>query len=164
MHTLKDPIIGKNVFMATGAVVCGDVTLKDNVNIWFHAVIRAESGSIVIGKDSNIQDGCIIHVDQGADVTIGEQVTIGHGAIIHGCTIGDCTLVGMGAIIMNHAVIGKNCIVAAGALVTQNTIIPDNSLVLGNPAKIKRTVTEEEISHNRQNAETYLEDVAYYTR
>lgn len=164
MQMLKNPNIAENVFLAPGAVVSGDVTLGEDVNVWFHAVIRAESGSVSIGGGTNVQDGCVIHVDQGADVSIGNQVTIGHNATIHGCTIGDNTLVGMGAIIMNHAVIGKNCIVAAGALVTQNTVIPDNSLVVGNPARRKRAVTEEEISHNQQNAALYVAEAAVYAQ
>lgn len=162
MHTLKNPQITENVFIAPGAIVCGKVTLMEHVNIWFHAVVRAETGSIIIGKGSNVQDGCVIHVDQGADVIIGDQVTIGHNATIHGCSIGDNTLIGMGAIIMNHAVIGKNCIVAAGALVPQNMIIPDNSLIIGSPAKIKRSVTSEEIFHNQQNAVHYIKQAAVY--
>lgn len=164
MKTLKKPIIAENVYLAPGAIIRGDVTLKEDVTVWFHAVIRAETGSVVIGSGTNIQDGCVIHVDQGADVTIGSHTTVGHNATIHGCTIGNNTLVGMGAIIMNHAVIGDNCIVAAGALVPQNTVIPDNSLVMGNPAKIKRTVTAEEISHNQQNAAHYIKEAAIYSQ
>ncbi|MEY8393097.1 gamma carbonic anhydrase family protein [Lachnospiraceae bacterium] len=164
MQIIKKPVIAENVFIAPGAIVYGDVTLMNNVSVWFHAIVRAETGSIVIGSDSNIQDGCVLHVDQDADVIIGNQVTIGHNATIHGCSIGDNTLIGMGAIIMNHAVIGKNCIVAAGALVTQNMIIPDNSLVMGNPAKIRRDVTQEEISHNQQNACHYISQAAAYAQ
>ncbi len=164
MQTIKNPMIAENVFIAPGAVVCGDVTLMEHVNIWFQAVVRAEAGSIVIGSGSNIQDGCVIHVDQGADVTVGSQVTIGHNAIIHGCSIGDNSLIGMGAIIMNHAVIGKNCIVAAGAVVTQHTQIPDNSLIMGSPANIKRAVTAEEIAHNQQNAAHYIAQAAVYAQ
>ena len=164
MQTLKKPVLAKNVFLASGSIVRGDVTLMEDVNVWFHAVIRAEAGSVVIGSGTNIQDGCVTHVDQGADVAIGSQTTIGHNATIHGCTIGNNTLIGMGAIIMNHAVIGDNCIVAAGALVPQNTVVPDNSLVMGNPAKIKRTVTAEEISHNLQNAAHYIAEAAVYAQ
>lgn len=164
MNTIKTPVIAENAYIAPGAIVRGNVTLMEDVNVWFHAVIRAETGSVSIGRGSNIQDGCVIHVDPGADVTIGAQVTIGHNATIHGCTIGENTLVGMGAILMNHAVIGKNCIIAAGALVTQNTIIPDNSLVMGNPAKIKRAVTKEEVFHNRQNAAHYVAQAALYAQ
>ena len=164
MDMIKTPVIDENVYIAPGAVVCGDVTLKEDVSVWFHAVIRAEAGSVVIGNSTNIQDGCVIHVDQGADVTIGNYVTIGHNATVHGCAVGDNTLIGMGAIIMNNAVIGKNCIIAAGALVTQNTVIPDNSLVMGSPAKIKRNVTPAEISHNRENADHYVAEAAIYAQ
>jgi Carbonic anhydrases/acetyltransferases, isoleucine patch superfamily len=164
MDMIKTPVIAENVYIAPGAIVRGDVTLKEDVSIWFHAVIRAEAGSVIIGSGTNIQDGCVIHVDQGADVTIGNHVTIGHNATVHGCAVGDNTLIGMGAILMNHAVIGKNCIIAAGALVTQNTVIPDNSLVMGNPARIKRNITAEEISHNRENAAHYVAEAAIYAQ
>lgn len=164
MNMIKTPEIEENVYIAPGAIVRGDVMLKEDVSVWFQAVIRAEAGSVVIGNSTNIQDGCVIHVDQGADVTIGDYVTIGHNATVHGCAVGDNTLIGMGAIIMNHAVIGKNCIIAAGALVTQNTVIPDNSLVMGNPARIKRNVTSEEISHNRENAVHYVAEAKVYAQ
>lgn len=160
MEILKNPVIERNVYIAPGAVVRGDITLHENVSVWFHAVIRAEEGTVVIGNGSNVQDGCVIHVDKGADVTIGQHVTIGHNAIVHGCTVGDNTIVGMGAIVMNHAVVGKNCIVAAGALVTEHTVIPDNSLVMGSPARVKRMLTQEEIEHNRYNAEHYVNAAA----
>ncbi len=164
MNTLKHPVLADNVYIAPGAIVRGNVTLMEHANIWFHAVLRAETGTITVGCGSNIQDGCVVHVDEGANVAIGNHVTIGHNSTIHGCSIGDNTLIGMGAIVMNHAVIGNNCIVAAGALVTQNTVIPDNSLVLGNPAKIKRSVTTEEIAHNRQNADHYIAEAALYAQ
>lgn len=145
-------------FIAPGAIVLGDVTLGEDVGIWYHATVRGDRAPIVIGERSNIQDNAVVHVDADHTVIIGKNVTIGHGAIIHGCEVGDNTLIGMGAIIMNGARIGKNCIVGAGALVTQNARIPDNSLVLGNPAKIKREVTEEEIAANLRNAESYVEE------
>ena len=147
-----------HTFIAPGAIVLGDVTLGEDVGIWYHATVRGDRASIVIGDRSNIQDNAVVHVDTEHNVIIGKNVTVGHGAIIHGCEIGDNTLVGMGAIIMNGAKIGKNCIVAAGALVTQNAQIPDNSLVMGNPAKIKRVVTEEEIALNLRNADSYVEE------
>ena len=145
-------------FIAPGAIVLGDVTLGEDVGIWYHATVRGDRAPIVIGERSNIQDNAVVHVDAEHKVIISKNVTVGHGAIIHGCEIGDNTLIGMGAIIMNGAVIGKNCIVGAGALVTQNARIPDNSLVLGNPAKIKREVTEEEIAANLRNAESYVKE------
>lgn len=159
---LKEPVMGENVFIAQGAVVCGNVTLQEEVNIWFHAVIRAEEGEITVGRGSNVQDGCVVHVDKGGAVSIGEGVTVGHNAVIHGCTVGDNSLIGMGAVIMNDAVIGRNCIVAAGALVTERTVIPDNSLVMGSPAKIKRAIAPEEIESNRRNAKHYIKEAALY--
>ena len=162
MLTLKTPKIAENVFVADGAIIRGDVTIQENSSVWFHAVVRAETASITIGKSTNIQDNCTLHVDTGADIHIGNQVTIGHGAIVHGCTIVDNTLIGMGAIILNHAVIGKNCIIGAGALITQNTVIPDNSLVMGSPGKVKRLVTAEEIEDISHNATHYVEEAELY--
>ena len=151
-------MLERNTFIAPGAIVLGDVTMGEDVNIWYHATVRGDRAPITIGRGSNIQDNSVVHVDAGYPVRIGDNVTIGHGAIIHGCSIGNDSLVGMGAILMNGAVIGKGCIIGAGALVTQNMQIPDGSLVLGNPAKIKRTVTEEELVHNLQNAEFYVKE------
>lgn len=162
MNILKTPVLGQNVYVASGAVVRGDVTLGDNSSVWFNTVIRAEAGSAVIGNDTNIQDNSVLHVDHGADIRIGSQVTIGHGAIVHGCTIKSNSLIGMGAIIMNHAVIGENCIIGAGTLITQNTVIPDNSLVMGSPGKVIRSVTEEEIEDIKKNAAYYVEEAAFY--
>lgn len=164
MHTIKTPRLGKNVYLAEGAIVRGDVSIGDNSSVWFHSVVRAEAGSAIIGNDSNIQDNAVLHVDHGADIRIGNRVTIGHGAIVHGCTVKDNVLIGMGAIILNHAVIGENCIIGAGTLITQNTVIPDNSLVIGNPGKIARTVTDDEIEHIRRNAAYYIEEAAAYSR
>ena len=147
-----------NIFIAPGAIVLGNVTLGEDVGVWYHATIRGDKAPIIIGKGSNVQDNAVVHVDADHPVTIGQNVTIGHSAVIHGCEIGDNSLIGMGAIIMNDAKIGKNCIVAAGALVTQNAQIPDNSLVLGNPAKIKRNVTDDEIAANLRNARSYIEE------
>lgn len=155
----KVEIMAENtVFIAPGAIVLGDVTLGEDVGIWYHATVRGDRAPIVIGNRSNVQDNAVVHVDAKYPVTIGENVTIGHSAIIHGCEIGDNSLIGMGAIIMNGARIGKNCIVGAGALVTQNTIVPDNSLILGNPAKVKREVTSEEIAASLHNAQVYVEE------
>ncbi len=150
--------IAKTAFIAPGAVVLGDVTVGENVGIWYHAVIRGDRGPIVIGQGSNVQDNCVIHVDREHFVQIGEHVTIGHGAIVHGAVIEDNSLIGMGAVLLNGSHIGKNCIVGAGALVTQNMVVPDNSLILGNPAQIKRQVTEEEIRSNLENAALYVQE------
>jgi carbonic anhydrase/acetyltransferase-like protein (isoleucine patch superfamily) len=144
------------IFIAQGAAVIGDVTINENVGIWYNATVRADSGSIFIGKNTNIQDNCVIHTAHGYSVHIGEGVTVGHSAIVHGCTVGDNTLIGMGSIIMNGAKIGSNCIIGAGSLVTEHTEIPDNSVVFGSPAKIKRAITPEEIVSNKKNAEVYV--------
>lgn len=152
--------IHESAFIAPGAVVLGDVTIGENVGIWYHATVRGDRASISIGKNSNIQDNCVIHVGIGYPVEIGEGVTVGHSAIVHGSKVGDSTLVGMGAILMNGSVIGRNCIIGAGALVTQNTVIPDNSVVLGSPAKVVRLVTDREIEANRQNADLYVQEAA----
>lgn len=163
MQTLKKPSFGKNVFIAQGAVIRGSVTISHESSVWFNAVIRAESGSITIGKRTNIQDNCVLHIDPGKTLTLGNEVTVGHGAILHGCTIYDNTLIGMGAIVLNDAVIGKNCIVGAGSLVTQGTIIPDGSLVVGSPAKVKRTLSTEEIADIKKNAAFYVQEAALYS-
>ena len=156
------PNIDPSVFVAKGAVVIGDVTIEKDCSIWYNATIRCTEAPITIGEGSNVQDNAVIHVSHGCPVTIGSHVTIGHGAIIHGCTIEDNALIGMGAIILNGAKIGKNCIIAAGALVPQNKIIPDNSLVMGSPGKIIRQVTEDEILKNTQNAEEYIKERITY--
>ncbi len=148
----------ESVWIAPGAVVLGDVYLGEDVGIWYNAVVRGDRGRISIGSRSNIQDNCVVHTDLGYTVEIGENVTVGHGAIAHGCTIGDNTLVGMGAILMNGCKIGRNCIIGAGAIVTGGKVIPDGSLVIGNPGKIVRQVTEEEIEGNLRNARVYVEE------
>lgn len=159
---MKTPEIAESAFLAPDAVILGDVHIGEDCSIWFHAVIRAESEEIRIGEGGNIQDNAVVHVDQGHPVTIGNYVTVGHGAIIHGCCIGDNTLIGMGAILLNGASIGKNCIIGAGALVTQNTIVPDNSMVIGSPACVKRQVLDQEVENNKRNAETYIKEGKEY--
>ena len=144
-------------FIAPGAHVVGDVQLGENVGIWYNAVVRGDTGTIVIGDNSNIQDNTTLHTDADFQVHVGKGVTIGHNAVVHGCTIGDNTVIGMGSIVLNGAVIGKNCIIGAGSLVTGKMRIPDNSLAFGNPAKVVRPVTDEEINANQDNAVHYVE-------
>lgn len=139
------------------AVVVGDVSIGKDSTVLYHAVLRGDDNSITVGEGSNVQDNCTIHGDEDAPVVIGDHVTIGHNAIIHGCTIGDNSLIGMGAIVMNHTVIGKNCLVAAGSLVLENQQIPDGSMVMGSPAKVRRSLTPEEIEGLRQSAEHYIQ-------
>ena len=143
----------KTVYIAPDAVVTGDVTLGDKVNIWYGAVLRGDSGAITVGEGTNIQDRCILH----EKTTLGKNCTVGHGAIVHGCTIGDNTMVGMGAIILNGASIGNNCIIGAGALVTGKTDAPDGSVLLGSPAKVVKCATPEQIADNAHSAAHYVE-------
>ncbi len=152
----KMPVL-KNCWLAFNALIIGDVACEKDVSVWYNAVIRADEANIKIGSRTNIQDGVVIHCDQNFPVLIESGCTIGHNATIHGCTIQENTVIGMGATILNGANIGKNCIIGANALVTENTIIPDNSLVVGVPAKIIRMVKEKEISYNKENANVYIE-------
>jgi len=155
-------MIDESVYIADGARIHGTVSIGADSSVWFNAVIRCEDTTIVIGDRTNIQDNCVIHTDPWTKVVIGSFVSIGHSAVIHGCTIGDNTLVGMGAIIMNDAVIGKNCIIGAGALVTEKTVIPDGSIVIGSPAVVKRMLRDDEIERNKQNALHYVDIAKRY--
>lgn len=130
-------------YIAPGAQVIGQVTLGDMASVWFNAVLRGDSEPIVVGNGSNVQDGCIFHVDPGFPLTLGQNVTVGHGAIVHGCTVGDGSLIGMGATILNGARIGKGCLIGAGALVTEGKEIPDGAMVIGQPGKVVRTLDAE---------------------
>jgi carbonic anhydrase/acetyltransferase-like protein (isoleucine patch superfamily) len=143
-------------YIAPGAQMIGDVQLGKNASVWYNAVVRADDQKIVIGENTNIQDNATLHVDEGYDICIGRGVTIGHNAIVHGSTVGDNAVIGMGAIIMNGAVIGEDCIVGAGAVVTENTNVPAGTLVLGVPGKVVRTLTEEEKQVNSDNAAHYV--------
>ncbi len=144
--------INTKVYIAPSAVVTGEVTLENNVNIWHGAVLRGDSGRIFVGENSNIQDNCVLH----EQTTVGKNCTVGHGAILHGCTIGNNSLVGMGAIVLNGAVIGENCMIGAGALVTGKMNAPDGSLILGNPATVVKPLTPEQIEYIRKDAEDYV--------
>lgn len=142
----------KKPFIAPDAVVTGDVVLGDQVSIWYGAVLRGDSGTITVGEGTNIQDCCILH----EKTTLGRYCTVGHGAIVHGCTIGDECLVGMGAIILDGAVIGDHCIIGAGALVTGKMNAPAGSMLLGSPAKVVKELSSEQIAQLRENAEHYI--------
>ena len=150
----------EDALIAETGLVTGDVRLARGVSVWYHAVLRGDMGPITIGEDTNIQDRVVIH----EETVVGRGCTIGHGAILHGCTVGDNTLVGMGAIVLTGARIGSNCIVGAGALVTGKLDAPDGSMILGSPAKVVRPLTEEEIEGNRVFARDYLYMTAAYRR
>ncbi len=147
--------IDESVYIASGAQVIGDVTIGKDCGIWYNAVIRGDSNAIRIGERSNIQDLCILHTDREYVLSVGNDVTVGHGAILHGCTVGNNVLIGMGAIVMNGAKIGNDCVIGAGALVTEHTVIPDGMMAFGSPAKIKRALNEQEIQGISASAEHY---------
>ncbi|WP_171170514.1 gamma carbonic anhydrase family protein [Streptomyces sp. I05A-00742] len=153
----KEPAVDAAAFTAPTSVVVGDVTLAAGTGIWYHAVLRADCGPIRLGADSNIQDNCTVHVDPGFPVTVGERVTVGHNAVLHGCTVEDDVLIGMGATVLNGAHIGAGSLVAAQALVPQGMRVPPGSLVAGVPAKVRRQLTDEERELIRVNAELYVE-------
>jgi carbonic anhydrase/acetyltransferase-like protein (isoleucine patch superfamily) len=148
--------MGQLNYIAPGAQVIGDVELGENTSVWHNAVVRADDRKIIIGAGANIQDNATLHVETDRDIYIGQGVTVGHNAIVHGCTVGDNTVIGMGAIVMNGAVIGENCIIGAGAVVTENQKVEAGSLVLGIPGKVVRTLTEEQIIANQENAAHYV--------
>lgn len=151
------PIISEETFIAETAIITGRCEIKKNANIWYGAVLRGDVNSITVGENTNIQDNTVVHCADDYATIIGDDVTIGHAAIIHGCEIGNNTMIGMGAIVLNGAKVGSNVIVAAGALVTGGKIIPDNSLVVGSPAKVIRELTKEEVKSLADSALKYVE-------
>ena len=151
------PTIEDNVFIAPGAMVIGDVTIREGANIWYNTVIRGDTAPIVIGRRTNIQDNCTLHVDPDSPLTIGNECTIGHGAVVHGATLGDQVLVGMKAVVLNHAQVGSKTIIGACALVGEHKNIPEGVLIIGIPAKYVRELTEAELEHIITSAEGYYE-------
>ncbi len=149
------PQIHKDTFIAETAAVMGDVNIGEGSSVWFSAVVRGDIENITIGKYTNIQDNATVHTETDIPTKLGDYVVIGHNAIIHGCTIGDNSLIGMGATVLNNAVIGKNCIIGAGSVVTEGKIIPDNSMVIGLPGKTVRMVSDEEVEGIKENAIRY---------
>lgn len=147
-----DKPVTEGAMLAPGVVICGDVTLEKDVNVWYGAVLRGDNGPIRVGEGTNIQDNCVLH----DKTTIGKFCTIGHGAVVHGCTVGDHSLIGMGAVVLSGARIGPHCLVGGGAVVTGKTVAPEGSMLLGNPAKITRRLTKKEREYIRYNAEYYI--------
>ena len=156
------PHIDETAYLVDSATVIGDVTLKANASLWYGVTLRGDTEPIVIGENSNIQEGTVLHTDKGYPLTVGSDVTVGHQAMLHGCTIGDGSLVGIQAVILNGAKIGRNCLVGAGALVTEGKEFPDNSLIVGSPAKVVRTLTEEQIAGLMASADLYVRRAANY--
>jgi len=158
------PKIDPKSWVAPNAVIIGRVELKKNSNVWFNTTIRGDLEPIIIGENSNVQDGSVIHTDPGCPVTVGKGVTLGHMVMLHGCTIEDDCLIGIGSTILNKAKVGKNSIIGANSLITENKIIPERSLVLGSPGKVVRQVTDEEIEHIKENAKHYVENFKKYKK
>jgi carbonic anhydrase/acetyltransferase-like protein (isoleucine patch superfamily) len=154
----KQVQLPENYFIAESAAVIGNVALGKDVSIWFNAVIRGDSDLIVIGEDCNIQDGAVLHTDPGYPMTLGKGVTVGHQAMLHGCNVGDYSLVGINAVVLNGAKIGNHCVIGANALVTENMEIPDGSLVMGSPAKIKRSLSIEQQQALELQAQHYVQN------
>lgn len=152
----KSPIIHPNAYVAPGAKLIGDVELKEGATVWFNAVLRGDEEKITIGPGSNIQDGCVVHADPGFPVDVGANVTVGHNAILHGCTVEDEAFIGMGATVMNGAVIGARALVAAGALVTEKEQIEPETLVVGLPAKAIRKLSQAHMEHMREGVQSYI--------
>ncbi|MEO8545093.1 MAG: gamma carbonic anhydrase family protein [Betaproteobacteria bacterium] len=150
------PRISESAWIAESAQVMGNVELAEDVSIWFGVVLRGDTETLRIGRGSNIQDGSVLHCDLGKPLTIGANVTVGHMVMLHGCTIGDESLVGIGAVVLNGARIGRNCLVGAGALVTEGKEFPDGSMIIGSPAKVVRDLTPEQIEGLRQSALGYV--------
>ncbi len=165
IHTLGDrapEFEGNGHFVADSATIIGSVRLRDKASVWYNAVLRGDNDWLIIGERSNIQDGSVLHTDPGIELTIGSDVTIGHKVMLHGCRIGDNSLIGIGSTVLNNARIGNNCIVGAHALITENKEFPDGSLILGAPARVVRSLSDEEIARIGKSADIYVKNAARF--
>jgi carbonic anhydrase/acetyltransferase-like protein (isoleucine patch superfamily) len=165
IYTLENrapKFLGPDYFIAESAAVIGSVTLGQNASVWFNCVLRGDTDDLIIGENTNIQDGSVLHTDPGIKLRIGRDVTVGHLCMLHGCEVGDNTLIGIGAVILNNVRIGRNCIIGAKALITEGKQIPDNSLVMGAPGKVVRPVTEQEARFLTMQAAHYVQNAARY--
>ena len=167
IYSLGDKQLNKDnldFWVAPNAVVIGDVSLKKNASVWFGSVLRGDNDPIILGENSNIQDNSVCHTDDGMPLIIGDNVTVGHKVILHSCTVGDNSLIGMGSTVLNKAKIGNNCLVGANALVTEGKEFPDNSLIVGSPAKVKRELTDMEKKIIELSALHYVENMKRYRK
>jgi carbonic anhydrase/acetyltransferase-like protein (isoleucine patch superfamily) len=158
----KRPQIDESAWIAPNATIIGDVRLAANVSIWWNVVLRGDNDPITIGENTNIQDGTVLHTDIGVPATIGTNVTVGHMAMLHGCTVGDGSLIGIGAIVLNHAVIGRECLIGAGSLVAEGKKIPDRSLVIGTPGRVVMELTNDDMERVRAGNHHYLDHIREY--
>lgn len=153
---------GSGHFIADNARVIGSVRLKDKASVWYNCVLRGDNDWLTVGERSNVQDGSVLHTDPGIELVIGSDVTVGHKVMLHGCTIGNNSLIGIGSTVLNGARIGNNCLVGAHALITENKEFPDGSLIIGSPARVVRELSAEEIAHVRWSAEVYVQNAARF--
>ncbi len=158
----KQPKLSSNYYVAPGAAVIGDVRFGEDVSIWFNAVVRGDNDFIELGDGTNIQDGSVLHVDKGYPISLGKRVTIGHKVMLHGCTIGDGTLIGMNAVVLNGAVVGSHCLIGANALVTEGMSVPDGSLVLGSPGKVVKQLDDKALDLIEAGAQHYIDKIEMY--
>jgi carbonic anhydrase/acetyltransferase-like protein (isoleucine patch superfamily) len=158
------PRLAETAWVADSAQVIGNVEMAEGTSVWFGTIVRGDSDLIRIGRGSNVQDASVLHTDEGIPLTLGENVSIGHQVMLHGCTIGDGSLIGIGAVVLNRAKIGKNCLVGAGALVTEGKEFPDGSMILGSPARVVKQLTPEQIAGLQGIAQHYIDNAARYRR
>lgn len=158
----KPSFVGEAAFIAPNASLIGDIEINQGVSIWFNVVIRADNDKVTIGENSNIQDGSVLHIDPGYPLKIAKNVTIGHKVMLHGCDIGENSLIGINAVVLNGAKIGKNCLIGANALIPENMVVPDGSMVLGSPGKVKRSLSEQEIKMLALSAAHYVQNGQRY--
>jgi carbonic anhydrase/acetyltransferase-like protein (isoleucine patch superfamily) len=156
------PRMAESAWVADSAQVMGNVVLAEDTSVWFGATLRGDTETITVGRGSNVQDGSVMHADIGYPLTLGEDVTVGHMVMLHGCTIGDESLIGIGATVLNGATIGKNCLVGAGSLVTEGKTFPDGSMIMGSPARVVKSLTPEQIEGLRRSARHYVENARRY--
>jgi carbonic anhydrase/acetyltransferase-like protein (isoleucine patch superfamily) len=160
----KVPLLAADTWVAPGAHVIGQVELGPQCSVWFGAVLRGDNELISLGARSNVQEGAVLHTDPGYPLVVGEEVTVGHQAMLHGCKVGDGTLIGIQAVVLNGAVIGRHCLVGAGALVTEGKVFPDRSLILGSPAKVARTLSDDDVAKLKRSAQAYVDKALMFGR
>ncbi|MEY3200643.1 MAG: hypothetical protein RIR70_193 [Pseudomonadota bacterium] len=158
----RTPRLAEQSWVADTAVLIGDVVLEDNASVWWGCVLRGDNEPIIVGAGTNVQDGSVLHTDIGAPLTLGADITVGHMAMLHGCTVGDGSLIGMKAVVLNHAKIGRECLIGANTLIAEGKVIPDRSLVVGSPGRVVRTLSDEDVAKMRANAAHYVENWRRY--